>query len=54
MNKYIIRFEIEANINGNNEFRAGIGVLCNISSKKLKAIITFNHSLNLEFLNDGK
>ena len=54
MNKYIIRFEIEANINGNNEFRSGIGVLCNIPSKKLKAIITFNHSLNLEFLNDGK
>ena len=54
MNKYIIKFEVEANIDEKVEFRSGIGVICNIPSKRMKALITFNHLINLSFLNQSK
>ena len=52
--KYIVRLEMEAKINEKKEYTSGIGILCNIPSKKLKALITFNNILNLVFLNKTK
>ena len=54
INDFIIKFEMEAKINNENKYTSGIGVLCNISSKNMKALITYNHMLNLEFLNEGE
>ena len=54
LNKYIIKFEIEANSDGKLDFREGIGILCNIPAKKMKALITFNYFINLNFLNQSK
>ena len=31
-----------------------IGILCNIPDKKIKALITYNHTINFNFLNEGK
>ena len=53
-NKYVIHFEMEAKINEKEEFTSGIGILCNISYKNIKALITYNHLINIDFLNKGK
>ena len=50
----IIKFEMEAKINGEIKYTKGIGVLCNIPSKKIKALITYNHMINFDFLNKGE
>jgi hypothetical protein len=50
----IIKFEMEAKINGEIKYTKGIGVLCNIPSKKIKALITYNHMMNFDFLNKGE
>ena len=42
---------MEAKINGEIKYTKGIGVLCNIPSKKIKALITYNHMMNFDFLN---
>ena len=52
-NEYIIKFEMEAKINQENKYSSGIGLLCNIPYKKIKALITYNHLINLDFLNNG-
>ena len=54
MNRYIIKYEIEATINEKDEFKSGIGVLCNIPDKRIKALLTFNHFINLNFLNQSR
>ena len=54
MNKYVIKLEMEANINEKEEYTPDIGVLCNIYSKNLKALITYNHIIDFEFLKEGK
>ena len=54
INQYLIRLEMEVEINGKNELASGIGILCNIPIKKLKALITYNHLINFDFLNEGK
>ena len=51
---YVIKFEMEAKINGEIKYTKGIGVLCNIPSKKIKALITYNHMMNFDFLNKGE
>ena len=44
---------MEAKINEKEEYTSGIGVLCNIPSKNIKALMTYNHIINLDFLNKG-
>ena len=51
---FIVKFEMEAIINNENRYTSGIGVLCNIPSKNMKALITFSHMINLDFLNEGE
>ena len=50
----IIKFEMEAKINEEIKYTKGICVLCNIHSKKIKALITYNHMMNFDFLNKGE
>ena len=45
---------MEAKINNENKYTQGIGVLCNIPSKNIKVLITYNHMLNLDFLNKSE
>ena len=52
--EYIIKFEMQAKINEENEYTKGIGILCNIKSKNIKALITYNHMINFDFLNKGE
>ena len=54
INKYIARVEMEIIMNTKHMCVAGIGVLCNISSKKIKVLITYNHIIDLDFLTVGK
>ena len=52
--KYICKIEMEININGKDEYTSGIGVLCNIPSKNIKCLLTYNNIINFDFLNKGK
>ena len=54
LNKYIIKFEMEAKIDKENKYTSGIGVLCNIPSINIKALITYNHLINLDLLNKSE
>ena len=54
ISQVIIQFEMETKINEKEEYTSGIGVLCNIPSKNIKALIAYNHFINLSFLNHGK
>ena len=54
MAEYLIKFEMETKINEENKYTEGIGILCNIPSKNIKALITYNHMLNFDFLNKGE
>ena len=54
MADYIIKFEMETKINEEIIYTEGIGVLCNIPSKYIKVLITYNHMLNFDFLNKGE
>ena len=49
-----IKLDIEANICGEKKYKSGLGILCNIPLKNIKALITYNHVINLDFLNNGK
>jgi len=53
-NKYIVKLEMEARISDRATYTSGIGILCKIPSKNIKALITYNHIINLDFLNEGK
>ena len=46
LKKYVIKFEMEVKIKEKDEYTSGIGILYNIPSKKIKALITFNHLIN--------
>ena len=50
--KYIVRLEIETK--EKEGIISGIGILCNIPSKKIQALITFNHIINFDYLNKEK
>ncbi len=50
----LIKFEMEAKINEEEKYTLGTGILCNIPSKNMTALITFNHMLNSDFLNYGE
>ena len=54
MAEYLIKFDMETKINDEIKFTEGIGILCNIPSKNIKALITYNHMLNFDFLNKGE
>ena len=47
----ICRIEFETKIKDKLEFISGMGFLCNISSKNMKALITYNHIINFDILN---
>ena len=51
--KYIIKIEMEAKINGKDEFTSGMGILCNMPSKNMKCLITYNNIINIDYLNKG-
>ena len=53
LDECIVKFEMEAKIYEENKYASGIGILCNIPSKNIKALITYNHLINLDFLNQG-
>ena len=46
LKKYVIKFEMEVKIKEKDGCASGVGILCNIPSKKIKALITFNHLIN--------
>ena len=48
----ICKISMEANVNGESKFISGMGVLCNITSKEMKALVTYNHIINLDMLNN--
>ena len=52
INQYMIRFELEAKINSKKEYKSGLGILCNIPTKNIKALLTFNSIINIDFLNE--
>ena len=54
LNECVIKFEIEAKINQIEQYASGIGILCTIPTKNIKALITYNRLLNLDFLNNGE
>ena len=51
VNNCIVKIEGEIKINNKPNYIRGIGYLCNITSKNMKVLITYNHVLNLECLN---
>jgi len=52
--KCIIELEMSTKINLKEEFVKGLGLLSYILSKKIKALLTYNHVINLDLLNEGK
>ena len=54
ISKYIATIETEIKINDNPKYISGMGLLCNIPIKNIKALITYQHILNLDFLNKAK
>ena len=54
ISKYLIELEMTAKINEKEEFRKGLGLISYIPSKKIKALITYNHIINLDILNKVK
>jgi surface protein len=54
INKYITKIETEIKINENLKYISGIGLLCNIPIKYIKVLITYNHIINFELLNEMK
>ena len=54
LGKYLVKFEIEAKINEEKKYTSGFGILCDIPYKNIKILLTYNHFLNFDFLNEGK
>ena len=52
--KNICKIEMEIKKDDKYIYIQGIGFLCNINSKNMKVLITYNHIINLEFLNNEK
>ena len=52
--KSIVRIEMEIKRNDKSKYISGIGFICNIPSKNMKAFITYNNIIDLEFLNNEK
>ena len=46
LNKYIVKIEIEIKKDEKLKYVSGLGILCNISSKNIKALITYNHIID--------
>ena len=45
---------MEVKMNEENKYISGILVLCNIPYKNIKALIIYNHMINLDILNKGE
>ena len=50
----ICRIEMEVNIKDKLKYITGMCLLCNISSKNMKVLITYNHIINIDILNNEK
>ena len=51
INNFIVKIDMEIKINNISNCIKGIGYLCNITTKNIKVLITYNHVINLECLN---
>ena len=52
--KSVCKIELENNIGNKPVYIAGTGFFFNIPSKNLKALLTKNHLINKEFLDNAK
>ena len=52
--KYLCKIEMEIKIDNKEKFISGLGILCNLRFKNMKAFITYNHVINFDFLNNEK
>ena len=50
----ICKIQMEINVNDEDKLISGFGFLCNINSKNMKALITYNHIINLDILNNAE
>ena len=55
-NKYknLCKIEMEIKIDNKAKLISGVGILCNLRFKNMKAFITYNHVINFDFLNNEK
>ena len=51
INNCIVKIDMEIKINNISNCIKGVGYLCNITTKNIKVLITYNHVINLECLN---
>ena len=49
---FIAKFDVVINNNGTKQDSQGIGYLCNIRTKNIKVLITYNYMINLNYLNN--
>ena len=54
VNKCIAKIEMEIYDNDNYRYISGLGILCNIPSKNMKVLITYNNIINNDFLSHEK
>ena len=53
LKEYIIRIELEYKYKEEYKHSYGIGLLCDIPQKNIKALITFNNIINFNYLNEA-
>lgn len=51
---FICKIEMEVNVKDKKKLIQGIGFLCNISFKNIKVLVTYNHIINFDILNNEK
>ena len=52
--KNLCKIEMEIKIDNKAKLISGVGILCNLRFKNMKAFITYNHVINFDFLNNEK
>ena len=54
INKFVAKIEMELKINDKEKYITGIGLLCNIFMKNIKVLMTYNHLIDYDILNELK
>ena len=54
INKFIAKIEMELKINDEEKYITGIGLLCNFFMKNIKVLLTYNHLIDYDLLNELK
>ena len=54
LNNYIVKIEMEVDINYVTNFKSGIGIFCSVPSKNIKILITYNNLIDYDCLNKIK